>query len=407
MGAGRRRGQTHRQQGSPSMEQRQRDEETVARVEKLLGEAELDVTRLRQISAARGLSNNRLRARVWPLLLGVDADAWPHDRYDELACMEHADSPTLRADIARSLWSFTVGWSDEARQEKREALMRLLNAVVNHSAGDVRYYQGLHDIASVLLLTVGERLAFPILCRLATCHLRDCTRPTLEPVAELLQLQVPILDMTDRPLARVLEGMQVPCYFALSWYITWFSHDVKSLTEVARLFDLFLSAHPMMPLYVGAACMAAAREELIYVDDVSLMHQALVNLRIGKYITTEELIRQALALYAKAKPKQVLRQRGLRPQFTVTPDAFKKDGLWEVPEAPLPRPVGMPFGALNWGTWWLKGVSLIAGGVKVKVYAVLSVSGLVVLSAYFVTRVLEHQMDELQVQVWDGMLTSK
>ena len=108
----------------------------------------------------------------------------------------------------------------------------------------------------------------------------------------LLELQVPILAMTDPGLARVLEGMQIPCYFALSWYITWFSHDVQTLTEVARLFDLFLSAHPMMPLYVGAACMAAARDELVNVEDMSLMHQALVNLRVGKYMSTDELIRQ-------------------------------------------------------------------------------------------------------------------
>eukprot|EP00803_Ostreobium_quekettii_P009519 evm.model.scf_2609.1 EVM.evm.TU.scf_2609.1 scf_2609:18306-20930(+) len=291
----RRRQQGKRPGGSLGWEERlrvQRDAETVQSVEALLAAPELDVTQLRKIAAARGLANNRLRARVWPLLLGIDIDAFSYDQYDELARMDHADTPTLKADIARSLWSFTDGWSDEARQEKRDALMRLLNAVVNYSAGDVRYYQGLHDIASVLLLTVGERLAFPLLHRLSTSHLRDCTRPTLEPVAELLQLQVPILDMADRQLARLLEGMQLPCYFALSWYITWFSHDVRSLGELARLFDLFLSAHPMMPLYVGAACMAAAREELICVEDVSLMHQALVNLRVGKYMTTDELIRR-------------------------------------------------------------------------------------------------------------------
>jgi hypothetical protein len=50
-------------------------------------------------------------------------------------------------------------------------------------AGDVRYYQGLHDIAAVLLLVLGsEEAAFPVLCRLVACGLRDCTRDTIEPV---------------------------------------------------------------------------------------------------------------------------------------------------------------------------------------------------------------------------------
>ncbi len=51
---------------------------------------------------------------------------------------------------------------------------------------DVYYYQGLHDIASVLLLVCGsERAAFPLLCRVVRCQLRDATRPALTPVMEV------------------------------------------------------------------------------------------------------------------------------------------------------------------------------------------------------------------------------
>lgn len=59
---------------------------------------------------------------------------------------------------------------------ERVRLKNLLNAVVCSCPGDVYYYQGLHDIASVLLFVVGERPALPLLRRLAICHLRDCTR---------------------------------------------------------------------------------------------------------------------------------------------------------------------------------------------------------------------------------------
>lgn len=84
--------------------------------------------------------------------------------------------------------------------------------------------------------------------------------------------------------------MGVPCFFSLSWFITWFSHDVHNLPDVARLFDLFLSSHPMMPLYVGAAGIAAARDELIEQREMCELHSALVNLRVRDYISTDELI---------------------------------------------------------------------------------------------------------------------
>ncbi len=59
---------------------------------------------------------------------------------------------------------------------EREKLRNVLNATVSSHGGDVFYYQGLHDITSVLLFTGGERLALLMLRRLVTCHLRDCTR---------------------------------------------------------------------------------------------------------------------------------------------------------------------------------------------------------------------------------------
>lgn len=39
-----------------------------------------------------------------------------------------------------------------------------------------RNKQGLHDIASVLLMTVNEAMAFRLLVHLTNCQLRDCTR---------------------------------------------------------------------------------------------------------------------------------------------------------------------------------------------------------------------------------------
>lgn len=90
--------------------------------------------------------------------------------------------------------------------------MHLLCYVV--ASGDVHYYQGLHDIGAALILTVGERLAYPLLCKIARCQLRDCTRPTLDAVTELLRLINPIVEMADSGIARLLEVLvgYTPCF---------------------------------------------------------------------------------------------------------------------------------------------------------------------------------------------------
>ena len=69
---------------------------------------------------------------------------------------------------------------------------------VNSGASTVHYYQGLHDVASVLLLVTGSEVAaFRLLRRLAGCQLRDFTRPTLDAALEAHDLR------DDRAAARV------------------------------------------------------------------------------------------------------------------------------------------------------------------------------------------------------------
>jgi Rab-GTPase-TBC domain len=65
----------------------------------------------------------------------------------------------------------------------------------------------------------------------------------------------PALEQGDREVFDCITAEALQPFFALSWYITWFAHVVPDLQQIARLFDLFFSAHPLMPLYVGVAAM--------------------------------------------------------------------------------------------------------------------------------------------------------
>lgn len=40
--------------------------------------------------------------------------------------------------------------------------------------------------------------------------------------------------------------------FALSWLITWFGHVLSDFKHTLRLYDFFLSSHPLMPIYLAA-----------------------------------------------------------------------------------------------------------------------------------------------------------
>ena len=81
-----------------------------------------------------------------------------------------------RAHAADLDWLVHSDWTEERRNAKRKELKDLLTAAVCSYSGDVYYYQGLHDIAAVLLFVVGEQCALRLLRRLVICHLRDCTR---------------------------------------------------------------------------------------------------------------------------------------------------------------------------------------------------------------------------------------
>ena len=64
---------------------------------------------LRKLTAVRGLVNSSLRARVWPLLLGLLRDDVQSAEYEAETLGDHEDVQTIKNDVARSLHSYTVG----------------------------------------------------------------------------------------------------------------------------------------------------------------------------------------------------------------------------------------------------------------------------------------------------------
>lgn len=126
------------------------------------------------------------------------------------------------------------------------------------TASQHSFLQGLHEIAGVLLLQVGQNVSYHLLVQLAQGHLRDSTRQSLDAVIESLQLLYSILKAADAELADHIMATGIEPFFAISWVITWFAHHV-SPDLVARLFDLFIASHPLMPVYLYVEGMREVR----------------------------------------------------------------------------------------------------------------------------------------------------
>lgn len=287
---------------------------------------------LARLAATRGLVDASARRLAWPRLLGIHLPSIDHDAYDAALSRAHPDASVVDADVARSLWPFTDGWSDRDRAARRDALRRVIHAAVcaheSHAPRLVSYYQGFHDVASVLALVLDdERVARAACERLALFHLRDCTRPTLQPALDALELIPPLLRAVDPELHRHVfrrtnanaSASSLGTHFAVAWSLAWHLHglgdgdalegtprggagdavearddaedarvriraergNARRLAVASRLVDAFLTSHPAFPMYVGCAAMRRHRTRLLKVgiEEPAELHQALVKLR--------------------------------------------------------------------------------------------------------------------------------
>lgn len=171
----------------------------------------------------------------------------------------------------------------------------------------LRYYQGYHDVACIILSTLsgsspvrlrpsdkwfqsmegmavatGLDMPAAVLLQVSQSHLRDCMRANFLQLQTCIRLTIfPLIAYFDRPVHEFLESCEMEPFFALSWVITWFSHEIRDTDLVKRLFDFFLVSHPLMPIYVAVAmvCHPLNRQDILHADcDFAAVHQALAAL---------------------------------------------------------------------------------------------------------------------------------
>ncbi|XP_050670386.1 TBC1 domain family member 20 isoform X2 [Leptidea sinapis] len=252
-----------------------------------------------------GLICDEYRKQIWPLLVGVTREEMTDPpSLDELST--HPEYNQVVLDVNRSLKRFPPGIPYEQRVALQDQLTVLILRVIMKYP-HLKYYQGYHDVAITLLLVCGDRASFPLLCRLSygeKAPLAPFMQTTMQPTQHLLNYMLPVVRRADERLADCLDKSGVGTMFALPWYLTWFGHSLNRYSDVVRLYDYFLCAPPLFPVYVTAAIVLQRASDVLSCDaDMAMMHCLLS--RLPDDLPFEDILVIASKLYDDNDPKDL------------------------------------------------------------------------------------------------------
>lgn len=124
-----------------------------------------------------------------------------------------------------------------------------------------RYFQGLHDIAAVLMVaTNSEDTAAALLLELAATKLEPLFTGTLAP---MLGRAFAIVAQAEPRLADFMQRAGAEPLCVHRWLTTWFAHDIDDPPTAQRVFDHLLATDFTQGFYLAAALMCLVGDTLI------------------------------------------------------------------------------------------------------------------------------------------------
>lgn len=272
-----------------------------------------------------GLVSNGLRKKVWPALLGaLDVSLHLHtlDQLNTNDLQEHKDEDQVLLDVKR-LFTVTC-MAPQGTEDLEELRRRLFGLVVRvlRKYPQLNYYQGFHDIASVVLLVCYENDRFDettatvILERLTVLHLRDFMLPNIDLTVNHLKVVAALLEETDpvlfqiasvsSQLFQITNGLYYDYKFIepLLLILTIFSHDITDAALLLPVWDFVLSYNSVAAsLYIYAAALIQFKKDIMtkldldddtnamYLIDPAQAHAALSASNLFTDISAEDLLR--------------------------------------------------------------------------------------------------------------------
>jgi len=214
---------------------------------------------LRKLSRQQGgFSSNNIRARLWPIILGRNNENIPF--YQSYICL-HRDNIQVLCDVERSLWHFNQveEWTENHMKNRRDALHSIIMAILCRNPS-LFYYQGFHDFISIFLVILNDdQLAFQLAEAACVNYLSDFMSENFEIISKIMYLILNIIETVDPPLFLFLKQSKIEPFFATSWFLTWFSHDIHNHSDLGRVFDALLCSHPSYILYLCVAVSCSSK----------------------------------------------------------------------------------------------------------------------------------------------------
>ncbi|KIL59379.1 hypothetical protein M378DRAFT_1007526 [Amanita muscaria Koide BX008] len=172
--------------------------------------------------------------------------------------VEHRDEHQIKLDTDRSF----VLYPEETRVPKDSLKSELNHLTVSifRNRPKLNYFQGYHDIMTVIYLTLPRELQLTCAEKLSLHRLRDSMLHTLEPVLGLLRVLKNLMRIADPDYAKLLERDSPLPFYALSNLLTLFSHDMPTLPLIQHVFDYLLCRPPIAVVYLAAAFLLSRKE---------------------------------------------------------------------------------------------------------------------------------------------------
>ena len=219
-----------------------------------------------------GFVGGQARARAWATLLGID---YKHPISVPRELLIHALQGPWTTQVLKDTNRSLHEWvGDQDREQARRHLGSVIVKVLElgwmtasktgtktgtrppddqlpHIDGieedqenlrELSYFQGFHDIASTVMLTTNsEDLSVNILYNLARGALAPWFEETLAPTMDVINKIFGVVKKVDPELSSFFERSAVTPDFALSWVLTWFSHNIRDLAALQRIFDYLIA----------------------------------------------------------------------------------------------------------------------------------------------------------------------
>ncbi|XP_063681339.1 TBC1 domain family member 20-like [Bolinopsis microptera] len=244
-----------------------------------------------------GLLSNEYRKVLWLQYLGVDEKTC----VTECDITEFRDYTQVCLDVHRCNSRIKTG---TLSQQILAIKNRLRNVIIKSlaEAPNQHYYQGYHDVSLTMLYVLGERRAAALMSCLCRAHLASHIRENLDETSQQMKLIVPLVSQKSVELADFILQSEAGTMFSLSWIITWFAYVVNSEDTIYRLYDVFITSPPLMPVYLSAAIVLYRKHRILEVEcELSSVHQVLHNL--PQHLPFDLLIKNAVELLDEFPPE--------------------------------------------------------------------------------------------------------